>query len=283
MSTENIEGFQQQEESKDIRILLFKLLKYWPLFILTIFIVLVVAFLFNKYTAPIYEVSTTVLVKEDRSMMDASSMLGIGLSNSNQNVENEIVKLSSFSLQYRTIISLDFEVSYFLNEGLIVTELYHKAPFKVVFDSAISQAVDLKYSIVILNKDEFRIVTQGELIKKYNYAEREFEEEEILGKIDWKKNYRFGDLIENPYNSFKIILNNNFDPETDIENTYEIVFNDYYTLTGQFGGIEIEPVSREASILEIKFKHSNIDKATAFLNMLTIVYLIEMILPLFIF
>jgi uncharacterized protein involved in exopolysaccharide biosynthesis len=56
-----------QEESIDIKSLFFKFFRYWYFFALTIFVSLLVAFLFNKYTKPVYEVKTTVLVKEDKA------------------------------------------------------------------------------------------------------------------------------------------------------------------------------------------------------------------------
>ena len=67
--------------------------------------------LFNKYTNPTYEVKTTVLVKDDKGALNAASMLGgLGLSNTQQNVENEIGILTSFSLSYRAIQNLNFEI-----------------------------------------------------------------------------------------------------------------------------------------------------------------------------
>ena len=113
MATENFEGIQQHEDNIDIKAVFFKFVRYWYLFALTIFVVIVVAFLFNKYTNPEFEVSTTVLVKDDKGALDAASMLGgLGLSNTQQNVENEIGILTSFSLSYRAIRELNFEISY---------------------------------------------------------------------------------------------------------------------------------------------------------------------------
>ena len=48
-----------KEESVDYKALFFKFYRHWYFFVITIFIALVIAFLFNKYTKPIYEVSTT--------------------------------------------------------------------------------------------------------------------------------------------------------------------------------------------------------------------------------
>ena len=96
---ENFEGIQQHEESIDIKALFFKFISHWYLFALTLFVAVIVAFMFNKYTRPVYEVNTTVLVKDEGGALNPSDMLGgLGLSNNQQNVENEIGILTSFSL-----------------------------------------------------------------------------------------------------------------------------------------------------------------------------------------
>jgi tyrosine-protein kinase Etk/Wzc len=73
---------QQAEESIDFKTLFFKLYSYWYFFLITIFIALLIAFLFNKYTLPVYKVKTTVLIKDDKSRMDPQALLGISLMSS---------------------------------------------------------------------------------------------------------------------------------------------------------------------------------------------------------
>jgi len=51
MTTDPIEGIHLQEESVDFKVLIFKFAKHWYLFVLTVFVAIVVAFLFNNYTA----------------------------------------------------------------------------------------------------------------------------------------------------------------------------------------------------------------------------------------
>ena len=155
MAVENFEGIQQHEESIDIKALFFKFVRYWYLFALTVFVAIVVAFLFNKYTSPVFEVNTTVLVKDEKGAIDPSAMLGgLGLSNTQQNVENEIGILSSFSLTYRAIRELDFEVSYFIDEGLIHTEMYQTSPFEVIMDTSFAQPAGLKFDLNIISANE---------------------------------------------------------------------------------------------------------------------------------
>ncbi len=269
---ENFDNIQQPEENIDIKALFFKFSHHWYLFGISIFVAIIVAFLFNKYTTPEYEVDTTVLVKDDKSKLDPSALLGIGLANTQQNLQNEIGKLSSFSLSYRAIKHLPFEVSYFEKDGLMTNEMYKTAPFEIVFDSAVSQAIGLKYNLKFLNKNEYKIEAEGELIKKYNYASRKFDKGEIQ-KVVFKGKYHFGELVHSPFNSFKIILNNKFDPEEDFDKSYQFVFNDYISLTKTYMGLKIEPINREASILKLTLKSHTLNKAVDYLNMLTQQYL----------
>ncbi len=141
MNTDPIEGIHLQEESVDFKVLIFKFVKHWYLFVLTVFVAIVVAFLFNNYTAPVYEVDATLLIKQDQSMADPSRAIGIGLYSQNKSIENEVVKLRSFSRVFKVIQHLDFEVSYFEDKGMIRRELYHEAPFDVVYDTAVPQAI----------------------------------------------------------------------------------------------------------------------------------------------
>ncbi len=265
MAADNFEGFQQQEESIDIKALFFKFVRYWYLFALTVFVAIVVAFLFNKYTSPVYEVNTTVLVKDDKGgALSAASMLGgLGLSNTQQNVENEIGILSSFSLTYRAIRELDFEVSYFIDEGLINTEMYPSAPFEVIMDTSVSQAVGLKFKIKFLDNSKYAIEADGELIRKYNFSTAQYDDGE-LEKVKIDGEYRFGELVENDYATFKVILTKEFDAKKDFDESYYFLFNDYYGLTGSFMGFEIEPINREASILNIKLKRTILRRLLTF-------------------
>lgn len=75
-----MENFQpyQQEETIDLKALFFKFTRFWYLFAISVFIALLVAFLFNKYTKPVYEVKTSVLIKDQKGgKMDATALLGL--------------------------------------------------------------------------------------------------------------------------------------------------------------------------------------------------------------
>ncbi|MCO5265784.1 MAG: Wzz/FepE/Etk N-terminal domain-containing protein [Lentimicrobium sp.] len=144
-----------QEESVDFKQLFFKFYRYWYFFIITIFIALTIAFLFNKYTQPIYKVGTTVLIKDDKSSFDPQALLGLGNVKNAQVLENEIGVLKSRSLVTRAIQALNFNISYFEEDNFLTKEIYKDSPFTVVFDTAYPQPAGLRFNLIILPNNEF--------------------------------------------------------------------------------------------------------------------------------
>ena len=154
MTPEDYRGLQNSQDTIDFKALFFKILGYWYLFVLVIFISTSTAFLFNSYSVPLYQVNTKILIKDNNSGLGPSSMLGgLGLMNNKQNIENEIIVLKSYSLVYRVMQKLDFEVSYFVNNGFFDKELYHTSPFEVVFDTNMPQALNEKFHIEFISKN----------------------------------------------------------------------------------------------------------------------------------
>ena len=201
-----MENFQpyQQEETIDLKALFFKFTRFWYLFAISVFIAMLVAFLFNKYTKPVYEVKTTILVKDSKAgKMDPSAMLGLSFGGQ-QNIQNEIGILMSYSLSYRTIRELDFEISYFREDGLITQELFRKSPFNVEIDFSALQSVSLPYNIRFIDNNSFVLEAEGENITLYDFT-KAMPTGQKNDKIKWSGTYQFGEWIDNGFNRFRII------------------------------------------------------------------------------
>jgi tyrosine-protein kinase Etk/Wzc len=109
----------QEEETIDLR----KLFNYFigniHWFILSVVFALGIAYLVNRYTTKIYNISTTVLISDDTkgtpfgsNMGGSLDMLsGFGMYPSAENFENQSIILQSYSQIRRTIEKLDFEIS----------------------------------------------------------------------------------------------------------------------------------------------------------------------------
>jgi len=259
-----------QEESVDVKALFIKFFRFWYFFALTIFVALVIAFLFNKYTKPVFEVKTTVLIKDDRS---SQNLIGIGIMNNQQNLENEMGIINSYSLAERTINNLDFEISYFEEDNFISKELYKSSPIRVVMVKDHVQPKNIKFNVNILNNLKYRLTVQTEKAALYDFSQKE-DAGNVEESILINEEYNFGDEVENELFKFTIFLTENFN-EQYFEKTLSFVFNDYKSLVTAFRSTQLEPINREASIIQISIKGGNQEKIADYLNELTNQYLLR--------
>lgn len=113
---QNPNNEQQHEESINLYAIFFKYLAYWPWFVASVIVCLILAFVYLRYQAPVYNVTSAVLIKEDDSSkrgmgaasgaLEAMQSLG-GLSMSN-NFDNEVEILKSRTLIRKVITSWGF-------------------------------------------------------------------------------------------------------------------------------------------------------------------------------
>lgn len=269
----NMQQGGQSQEQIDFRLIFFKLKKYWYFFLITISVSLLVAYLFNTYALPVYEVSTTVLIEDADGSISSKRLIGLDLSGGQQNLENEMAILRSYKLASRAIQKLDFEVSYFKEQNLITTEIYKEDyPFIVEFSPDHPQVTGIPFNIRVLSDKEFRCEMDASEFSMFLFDEDE-SSDIIDRRIELNDTFRFGEWVSSGYYRFRLI-----NPDTarmdEIKSAgYYFWFNDLHALTARYRQFLIEPVNREASILQLSMRGQNINKAVDFLNQLTEEYL----------
>ncbi len=268
---EYLNDHNTKDEEIDLRLLLFKVLRYWYLLALSTLIALGVAFFFNKYTLPKYKVSTTILIKENYSDVDAQDLIGFRFINNKKKIENEIGILNSYSLISRTIQNLDFDISYHYRDQYIEREMYQNSPIIVFIDKDYPQLVRTKFNVRIISDKRFELQVQCENPLTCNFFKYDLEQSD--NNVDFSRIYNFGDTISHPLFKIHIALNNKYVSEAFYERTISFVLNDLDYLVGAYNNLKIEPINREASIISITMEGSNVKKMVAFLNSLTDEYL----------
>ncbi len=83
---------QNQEETIDIKAILFKYLRYWHYFLLSFLFFFFLGTFNNRYTIPEYSVSSTLLIRDDsNTQLGAENLLeGLELFSGKKNLKNEI-------------------------------------------------------------------------------------------------------------------------------------------------------------------------------------------------
>ena len=252
---DNLQDFAQQEQQAiDYKVILFKFYRYWYFFAITIFIALIIAFIFNKYSKPVYEVKTTVLIKDkSETKFNMQDIMGMGMGNNMQNLQNEIGILTSYSMTYRTVLKCGFEVAYFSEENFITKELYQLSPFTVELDTSFPQPVNIRLNLTVLSNTEFRLEVKDEKVTFFDYSLKD-PVPEREASLSSDETYRFGQEVATKDFKFKILLNANYDPEEDKNKSFYFIFKDYPSLVTEFRSFNVEPINREASIVELTLK-----------------------------
>ena len=83
------------EQSIDIKSLVYIFLHYWYLFLISAAVAVGCGWLYNRFKTPEYQISGTVMVKNDRSGLDPTAIMTRSSFSSTQNLDNEIAILKS--------------------------------------------------------------------------------------------------------------------------------------------------------------------------------------------
>lgn len=128
---------EQSEEQVNIQELLFRYLIHWPWFVVSIIICIACAWGYLRLTTPIYNITATVLIKDEKkgggaNMSSELEKMGLdGFVSSSSNVDYEIEVLRSKSLAREVVNNLGLFVTYMDEDEFPSKELYHTSPVLV--------------------------------------------------------------------------------------------------------------------------------------------------------
>lgn len=227
----------------------------WVWFVLFAILSLLVAFLYLRYTTPIYRSSATILIKDEKnsSLSELAAFQDLGLSGSlNQSgFENELLILSSKSLMERVVRELNLEVSYYSEGNIRTSELYREVPFKVTVLTPQDSlgGSDRSFFVSVLSDKSFQL----------------WDEEGMN-----KKEYKFGDAVVLRFG--KIMVTPNLDnfkrsESRDISQPIKVMVNTTSEVGGMYrNSVQIEQVGDISSVIQMSLNSTNPDKAEAVLN-----------------
>lgn len=240
----------EENQEGDIKNVLQKYARNWKWFLLSISISLILGFVYLRYQTPVYEVSATILIKDDskgavRSELSAFEDLGI-LKNGN-NIDNDVEVLRSRLLMTRVVKELKLNVSYFSYGRPIEHERYSNTPVIIGY-TANDTALPFQGNWLIYPESD----------KTFKLMDGE--SEELLGA------YRFGDSIA--VESGKIIfyttgaftasyLNKNF---RVLISTVDAAADSY------LDALKVAPVNETSNVIVISMRNSLPDKAADIVN-----------------
>ena len=160
---------ERKTEPADMGSTLSKYLYHWPLFLLSLAIVLTGLFFYLKTVKPIYTIKATLLINDEKKAPDQQSALHeIDLSNSAKIIENEIEILKSNLLISQVVRDLNLNINYQKQDGFLNKEdLYKTSPVKLTLISAAGKYLQPAVTIVIKDQNSFLINLANEKRKEY--------------------------------------------------------------------------------------------------------------------
>jgi capsular exopolysaccharide synthesis family protein len=209
-------------------------------------------------------------------------MQGFGLFSGNQNIENEIGILQSFTLINDAIIQLNLETSVFKEEHVFGEflnfdflkkdeEIYRDKPIQIIIDKSSLQPINLPIRFSIIDKNKIKIEAYGEEVPMYSYLEDEVIY--IADTISINGIYKFDEEIKSKNFNFKIHLKTDEIQLWKPEKTY-FTFNNVNLMTLEYqANISAVNTSKTSSLVVISMKGNNKYKIADFLNTLSNSYL----------
>ena len=125
---------EEEEDRIDFQEIIFKYLSYWKWIVGSVVICMIGAFFYLRYTAPVYNISSTILLKDDKKgggVDELSTLQDWGVLSSKNNVDNEIEVLKSKNLLKSVVNELKLYTSYSLEGNIRNTQLYKDSPLYV--------------------------------------------------------------------------------------------------------------------------------------------------------
>lgn len=153
-------GIDNKEEQIDIKSILIKFLDKWHWFIISICICLIGAFLYIKFTPPMYQIGARVLVnsnedsgmgKQSGALMDLSSIIG-----GKNSVDNEAEILKTRFLMEQVVRKLQLNIVYSREDGFVNKELY-TSPFKLIILNSVDTIKATDLTLARLSTNKFKI------------------------------------------------------------------------------------------------------------------------------
>ena len=123
---------EEEEEAINLKEVAFKYIIHWKWFVLSLLLALAFAYTYLRYQTALYEIKSSILVKDEKKGMGQDDMLKqLDIFSSSKVVDNEIEILKSYTLMEKVVQDLDLNIIYFKKGRVHDVELYEKSPVKV--------------------------------------------------------------------------------------------------------------------------------------------------------
>ena len=121
----------------DFKSFLFKLISYWPLFLISLAIGFSIAFYINVRKLPIYQMDNMISIKDDQNpFFTTNTSLTFNWGGTTDKVNTSIITLRSRSHNEKVVERLQFYLKYYKDGKYQQVDAYKNTPFIVDLDTS---------------------------------------------------------------------------------------------------------------------------------------------------
>lgn len=271
-------SYQKEEESSfNFKTIFTIFILNWQWFALSVFIFLCGAVLYLRYTSPVYQVSTKILIKDEKNQRGGSgnqmlnNMVDMGFISNSAGIDNEVEILQSHILARETAMDLKLYVEYKLGGRVKPRLIYKYQPICVDIDTTSLYELDETMMPI-----EMKISKIGDTykVKGMAYTREETEKPfEATIKSFPARIRTYAGVLTFTKNSLTPVFETVEDYEEFLEkDLYVKIYPLSYIAEYYVKSMSVEPTSKTTSIALITIKNNSADRAEDFLNQLAICY-----------
>ena len=182
MAQDNSFLFDTEEEKIDLRGIAYRYIRNWYLFLIFLLLAFIGAFFYLLYSRPVYDVSSVVLIKDDKKGLGGNDFLkDLEMMGGNKIVENEMEVFKSRSLMKEVVESLRLNVIYTKKANPIDVDLYDKSPIWMQIEQMKNPVYNQKFIVRLLDHEKFEILIEDKNFGTYAFGQVVYQP--LLGKF----------------------------------------------------------------------------------------------------
>ena len=250
----------------DFKSFLFKLLNYWPLFLITLAISYSVAYYVNVRKLPVYKMDNLISIKDDQNpFFTTNTSLTFNWGGTTDKVNTAIITLKSRSHNEKVVERLQYYINYSQDGKYQQIDAYKNTPFFVQIDTSKHQLINKQLNIVFKDSVNFTLsaLFSGGNVPLQNFHTKE--RKSIYRKQEeFKANYKLGEQIELPFFQGKVMPNtvNGVVPNKP----FYFSLSNFDSAVKSFLGLGVAPVSKGSSVLRLSLNGKNKKRLVDYLN-----------------
>ena len=243
----------------DFKGFLFKLLSYWPLFVISLAIAFGVAYYINVRKLPSYKMDTLITIKDDQNpFFTTNTSLTFNWGGTTDKVNTSVVTLRSRSHNEEVVDKLQYYVNYKRDGKYQLVDAYKQTPFFVEVDTAKRQLLGQQFKIVFKDSVNFVLSTVFEndanrTFQRYN--ETKEKKRDFVPAQTLQENYKIGQAIASPYFNGTLLPNGDV-PVIPNENYY-ISFSNFDSAVKGYTSVAVNPAGQGSSVLNLSLVGKN--------------------------